>query len=87
MTLLQENPDSRVATAWIVERGVLPQPKHNQLLKKYNAQKKLMKQEQVDALQMVSYEDIMRRRVPVKKSNRKKMILIHQRPRALKKRP
>merc|ERR1712072_555071 len=35
MTLFEENPESYIALAWLVEHGVFPQPKHNQLLKKH----------------------------------------------------
>lgn len=84
MTLLEENPESRVATAWLVERGVLPAPKHGKLLKKYMLHKELTRQRQAEAL--TASPSKVTKAFPKRQSvNKKKLINLRQRS-ALRKR-
>jgi hypothetical protein len=80
VTLLEENPKSRVATAWLVEHGVFPLARHNQLLKQYIVQKEAKRKAQVEALSASLSSGNAPKRVLAKKLGSRKTILVRKRP-------
>lgn len=83
VTLHEENPQSYIATAWLVEHGVFPLAKHNQLLKQYEVQKEHRRKAHAEAL---ADPDRARKVALYKKRGTPKLTLLHKRERALKKR-
>lgn len=87
VTLFQENPESYIATTWLVEHGVFPQPKHGQLLKRYRIQKELRRKAHAESLAVDPSANQSRKAVFVKNRGSSKIIALHKRPeRILKKR-
>lgn len=83
MTLFEENPESYVATQWLVEHGVFPMAKHGELLKKYTAQKELRKKEQAAIAADPSSLNRPRKGILVKKHRAGKVTMLDKRPRTL----
>lgn len=80
ISLLEENPESRLAIAWLVERGVFPQDKHNKLLKKYALHKELLRQAKEKALAAPPSPTRMSKGFP-KRQSAAKIVQIRNRPR------
>lgn len=86
MTLFEEKgASSYQATAWLVEHGVFPVAKHNQLFKKYLVQKEIRRKAQAEKAMMASPSKTTRKGIIDKKHGSRKLVIMHKRPRTLKK--
>lgn len=84
MTLHEENPESYIATTWLVEHGVFDMAKHNRLLKKYEAHKEQRRKLHAEAL--AASPDRARKVILGKRKGMPKLVRMHKRERIMKKR-
>jgi len=83
MTLLEENPNSYIATEWLVEHGVFPVAKHNKMLEKYEVQKELRRKARAEALAAGTVLEGPRK--GFRRRGSKLIVQLHKRPRTLRK--
>jgi hypothetical protein len=78
VTLLEEKPDSYIASQWLVEHGVFSLPKHNALLKRFKIQKEIRLKAQAQLL--ASGSPSRARKPMLKKRGVPKIVMLHKRP-------